>query len=355
MNNRDTKVYIAMSGGVDSSVAAAILKEQNYNCQGVFMVTHEEGKGELEDAQKAADRLGIELDVVDMRNDFTEVVDYFCREYSFARTPNPCVLCNRKIKFGKLWDYAKSKNADRIATGHYIKALPYNGQNQIYCAADTRKDQSYILSMVKKEVLEHVMFPIGSFQKAEIREMAGYLKLGLESKPDSQEICFIPENNYTKVLENLKPSLCNKGKILFTDGSELGVHQGIHKYTIGQRRGLGIAMGDPVYVVKLDHKSNTVILGGKKDLMTRSLVADKPNWLIEKIDEKPFKAIIKIRYNHRGAPGRVFPMGDKVRVEFNEEVSAVTPGQTAVFYRENIDGLQLLGGAWIESAGEIDI
>ena len=341
------KIYIAMSGGVDSSVAAAILKKQGYDCRGVFMITNDHADNDISDAKAVAQKLGINIDIVDFRLEFNDVLEYFCSEYKQGKTPNPCVYCNRNIKFGKLWQYAKSNGASFIATGHYIRSIPDSQSVRIYTAANLAKDQSYVLSMVPRDVIDHILLPVGNFSKDQIRQMASDLGLGIESKPDSQEICFIPDNNYVARLEQMCPEIRQEGSVVDSQGKVLGKHNGIHNYTIGQRRGLGIALGDPAYVVSLDARSNTVTLGSKAELMSKYLVAREVNWLIEK-PLKSFRAKVKIRYNHSGSWAVVTPDGERAYVEFNESVSAVTPGQTAVFYIEDELGLRLAGGGWID-------
>ena len=345
------KVCIALSGGVDSCVAAALLIEQGYNCLGVHMITHDDGKHESLEAKRIADKLGLSLEILDLRGEFEKVIEYFCTEYSLARTPNPCVFCNREIKFGYLWDYAKSKDCDFFATGHYIRSLDIDGDKCLYRASDLSKDQSYVLSMIDKEVISHILLPLGKLKKQQIRQIAAELELGIEDKADSQEICFIPDNDYIARLEQERPELVKEGNIVFTDGRVLGKHSGLHRFTIGQRRGLGVAVGSPIYVVKLDLETNTVILGEKKDLMTSSLIADGMNWLCTKPKEA-FDAIVKVRYNHSGAKAMVIPEGERVTIRFNEEISAITPGQVAAIYKEDANGTRLLGGGWILSSGE---
>ncbi|MBN1817498.1 MAG: tRNA 2-thiouridine(34) synthase MnmA [Sedimentisphaerales bacterium] len=342
-------VFVAMSGGVDSSVAAALLQQQGYHCSGLFMITNDQAQANQSDAQKVAEQLGIELHVLDLRGEFERIIRYFCDEYAAGRTPNPCVYCNRYIKFGLLWDFARERGADRIVTGHYARILYENGAAGLYEATNPQKDQSYVLSMIPRERLEQILLPLGSHAKDQTRTMAFEMRLHIEQKPDSQEICFIPDDNHIGLLEERRPDLVRSGKVVDSSGKILGEHTGLHRFTIGQRRGLGIAMGQPAYVIGLDPQTNTVILGSKEEVMASSLRAVGVNWLID----PPGQTIhgnIKIRYNHPGAPGKISPLGtdaNEVQVDFDEPVSAITPGQAAVFYLENDFGRQIAGGGWI--------
>jgi len=346
MAHLDKKLFVAISGGVDSSTAAALLIEQGYDISGVFMITCEQSHHAREQAQKTADSLGIKLHVIDMQNEFVQVLDYFRSEYKKARTPNPCVFCNRFIKFGKLWHYAKENGGEFFATGHYASVSKAD-DGVALCAADNFKDQSYALAMIDRDILKHLILPLGDFKKTETREIARKLELAAADAQESQEICFIPDDNYIAVIEQISPELASQGDIVDSCGNILGKHQGIHRYTIGQRKGLGVAMGVPYYVVHLDAKNNTVVLGPKDEVMHTRLLASNPNWLIDK-PENTFKANVKIRYNHKGAEATVSPHGDKVTVEFDNPILAITPGQLAVFYIDHNGKKRVGGGAWID-------
>ncbi len=242
MAGKKKKVFVALSGGVDSSTSTALLLEAGFDCAGVFMITNAQAGNALADAKKTAGKLGIKLHILDLRSDFENILDYFCSEYAKGRTPNPCVLCNRHIKFGKLWDYARDHGAELLATGHYARILKHNGQAGLYEGNVPVKDQSYVLSMINKNILPNIVLPMGERSKEQTRELAA--KFGLEAvhKAESQEICFIPDNDYVTVLEQRCPELVRKGNIVDSSGKVLGEHNGVHRFTIGQRRGLGVLL-----------------------------------------------------------------------------------------------------------------
>lgn len=348
-SRRSGKVFIAVSGGVDSATTAAMFTHAGFDCTAVFMKLYNEPLPNSADAEKVAKYLGIPFEVLDLTGEFKNVINYFCDEYKQAKTPNPCVFCNRHIKFGKLFEYAKSKGADFIATGHYAQVIKEKTGPALYAAANMAKDQSYALAMINRPVLENVLLPLGRFDKSQTRKMAESLSLEVSSKPDSQEICFIPDNDYAAKLEKLCPEVVRQGNIIDSSGEFLGTHNGIHRFTIGQRRGPKIAMGVPYYVTKLDASQNTVTLGTDDELLHKGLLAEGANWLIDKPSET-FAALIKIRYNHRPVPGYVQPEKDTVKVFFDQSVRAIAPGQTAVFYLKNEQGLKVAGGAWIKEA-----
>jgi tRNA-specific 2-thiouridylase len=347
--NKKTKVFIALSGGVDSSTAAALLGREGFDCEAVFMITNGNVRHAQADAEAVAGTLGIKLHVLDLREDFEQILDYFCREYKRGRTPNPCVFCNRLIKFGKLWDYARSQGAHFLATGHYARILRHNDIVGLYEAANATKDQSYVLAMIEKNVLPNILLPMGDYSKEQTRQMAAEFGLGTEHHEESQEICFIPDDDYVAVLEQRCPELARKGKIVDSSGKVLGEHNGIHRYTIGQRRGLRVAMGTPYYVTKIDAESNMVTLGPKDEVMSRKLRAVGTNWLTEE-QTSPFRAKVKIRYNDNGVSATVTLQNNDATIEFDEPVSAITPGQLAAFYIQEASQSRLLGGGWINEA-----
>ena len=340
------KVFVAVSGGVDSSTAAAILLEAGYDVSGIFMMTCDESESVAVEAQKVAETLGIELHVLDMRKDFEQVIDYFSSEYRQGRTPNPCVFCNRFIKFGKLWQFAKDNGAEYFSTGHYARVMETDTGTGLF-ASPAEKDQSYALAMIEREVLPHLILPIGDYTKDQTRQLSRQFGLATADREESQEICFIPDDDYVAVLENLLPELAREGSIVDSSGKTLGTHQGIHRYTIGQRRGLRVAMGKPYYVVGLDAKNNTVTLGPKEEVMHKKLIATGVNWLIEPPQDS-LRANVKIRYNEKASTGSVYIRDELIEVEFDKPVSAITPGQLAVFYVEQGADWRVAGGAWIE-------
>jgi tRNA-specific 2-thiouridylase len=332
---------------VDSSTTAALLRRDGFDCAGVFMITNDSARHAQTDAEVVAGKLGIKLHVLDLREDFERILDYFCGEYRRGRTPNPCVFCNKLIKFGKLWDFAQSQGARFLATGHYARILRHDSSVELYEAANTTKDQSYALAMIDKDVLPNIILPMGDYSKDQTRQMAAEFGLGTEHHEESQEICFIPDDDYIAVLEQRCPELVRKGNIVDSSGKVLGEHDGVHRYTIGQRRGLRIAMGRPYYVTKIDAESNTVTLGPKEEVMNKKFRTTGINWLTEK-PTSPFRANVKIRYNDKGASATVHPQQTRALVEFDEPVSAITPGQLAAFYVRQEGPCKVIGGGWID-------
>lgn len=361
------RVVLAMSGGVDSSVSAHLLVEAGHEVIGLFMRTgaHEEPAHGSEacatgtsprkvrgccsaidagDAQRVADRLNLPFYALNFEQDFGRIKDYFAEEYSRGRTPNPCVVCNTWLKFGKLWDYANAIGADYIATGHYAKIVRGEKGAELHRGDDPAKDQSYFLFGLRADLLPRILFPIGGMVKGEVRALAERLGMGLERKPDSQEICFVPTGDYQDFLRQYRPAAIGEpGPIVDSTGKRLGTHQGLGRYTIGQRKGLGIALGEPRYVVALEPEDNRVVIGTTELLQRDSLAAERTNWLIDP-PTAPLRCEVKIRYLHRPAPATV-EVGDtgRAQIRFDEPQSAITPGQAVVFYRDS----QVLGGGWI--------
>ena len=354
------KVVVAMSGGVDSSVAAALLKQKGYQVVGVTMcislqVEHSSnnrccGIDAIEDAKKVAYRLGIPHYVVDFRDVFHQkVVADFFQEYSRGRTPNPCIRCNQYIKFDLLMEKAKQLNADFIATGHHARIENGNatGRYLLRKGSDRYKDQSYFLYTMTQEQLSLTLFPVGNHTKTKVREIAGELRLPVATRPESQEICFIPGNNYTEFIRDYAPQAATPGPILSLRGETLGKHRGISFYTIGQRKGLGIAAPEPLYVVDIDHDQNTIVVGSKEETYSDELTASGLNWISIDRLEKPIRVKAKIRYRHPDAEAEITSITEgAVRVKFAKPQMAIAPGQAVVFY----NGDTVIGGGTIEQA-----
>lgn len=354
------RVVLAMSGGVDSSVAAYLLKRQGHEVIGLFMRTGvhaavDEGpahkKGccsalDAGDARRVADRLDIPFYALDFADDFGRIMDYFVEEYTHGRTPNPCVVCNNWLKFGKLWSYGKQLGADFIATGHYVRAAERDGQPGLYRALDPAKDQSYVLFGLRRRLLPHLLFPIGGYHKDEVRAMARELGLAVADKPDSVEICFVPDNDHAAFIRRHRPGLDTAGNIVDTRGTVLAPHAGIEKFTVGQRKGLGFGSAARRYVLEIVPETRDVVIGERDELLAPALRASRVNWLIDApADPRPCQA--KIRYRAEPAPATVTALPDGgARVDFAAPQSAITPGQAVVFY----DGERVLGGGWIEEA-----
>ncbi len=361
--NKKSRVAVAMSGGVDSSVSAAILKDQGYEVIGLTMrlwdPTEEAGEKfgrccspeDARDARRVAEQLEIPHYVINFRQAFEkEVVDYFVREYLRGRTPNPCIKCNERMKFNLLLRKAEELDCRFLATGHYarIERRADSGQRHfLFRGKDRHKDQSYFLFSMTQTQMAKVTFPLGGISKKEAREEALRLGLRVARKAESQEICFIPDDNYRNFLQKKGCHTGGEGRIVDRSGNLLGIHGGIHTFTIGQRRGLGLGGPSPRYVVALDPEKNEVVAGTKDDLLARGLIAGGMNWIAFPVLEKEIEVLVQIRYRHPGMAALVSPAeGGKVRVEFQEAIRSVTPGQAAVFYR----GEEVIGGGWIERA-----
>jgi tRNA-specific 2-thiouridylase len=355
-----SRVVLAMSGGVDSSVAAHLLREQGHEVIGLFMRTgaHEASPdrrsktccsvADALDARAVADRLDIPFYALDFADDFGRIMDQFADEYAAGRTPNPCVSCNIWLKFGKLWSYGKQVGADYVATGHYARiAHDAAGRPRVARAVDPDKDQSYVLFGLRAELLPHVLLPVGGHRKAEIRAMARALGLPVHDKADSQEICFVPDDDYLGFVRGRRPDLNTSGPIVDTEGNVLGRHGGIEAFTIGQRRGLGIAAaGEPRYVVQIEPASRTVTVGRREALDRAGLIASRFNWQ-GPVPDGPVSCLAQIRARHRAVPATVEPLeGGRARVVFDTPQPAVAPGQVVTVYENDL----VLGGGWIDRA-----
>lgn len=356
------RVLVAMSGGVDSSVTAALLKEQGYEVIGVTFRLWAGNEGQehakaccgidsVEDARQVAHKLGIPHYVFNMADFFTKtVVMNFIDEYAQGRTPNPCVRCNEFIKYRLFLQRAEALEADYIATGHYARILRgEDGRYRLLKAVDAQKDQSYVLYMLTQPVMAKVLLPLGQFTKAQVREIARALGLPVYNKPDSQEICFVEGDDYRSFLKKMRPDLIKPGPIVTEDGRVIGTHMGIAFYTVGQRHGLGISNydGQPLYVVKIDAAKNTLVVGKREAALTAEAMVEAVNWISGEIPNQPVRARVKHRYRSPEALAWVEPIGEtSVRVVWDEPQWAVTPGQIAVFYDAE-RGEEVLGGGTI--------
>lgn len=356
------RVVLAMSGGVDSSVSAYLLKQQGYDVIGLFMRTGVHGSDDARserkkgccsaidagDGRRVADRLDIPFYALDFEKEFDRIIDYFAEEYIAGRTPNPCVVCNNWLKFGKLWSFGKQLDADFIATGHYAQVVAGPGGPELRRGLDPDKDQSYVLFGIRRSVLPHLLFPIGGMRKDEVRRIARETGLGVAEKPDSVEICFVPDNDHARLVAERRPQRQTAGVFVDRAGRVLAEHEGIERYTIGQRKGLGYAAGSRRYVLEIIPQTNEVVLGDREDLLADELVASRVNWLTDGPPREPLRCTAKIRYRHAGAAAVVTATDSGAVVRFDEPQSAITPGQAVVFY----DGDRVLGGGWIEKRAE---
>ena len=347
------KVLLGMSGGVDSSVSAIILQKQGYEVIGCTMILWENENTEksINDAKKVCEKLNIDHYTYNLKNEFKKnVIDYFINEYKNARTPNPCIECNKFMKFGIFYEIAKELNCDYIATGHYARieySEKYN-QKVLRKSSENKKDQTYFLYNISNEVLKHIIFPLQEFSnKEDIRKIAKNEGLEIAEKKDSQEICFIQDNNYQKFLKEYGDLKNKAGNIMLKTGEILGKHTGIFNYTIGQRKGLQISYREPLYVINLDLDKNNVIVGTEKELYSKKLYAKNTNWIINIEKNKQVECYAKIRYRAKEAKAKLKVQDNKVEVIFDEPQRAITNGQSVVFYDE--DGIVLGGGTIIDS------
>ncbi len=333
------KVVVGLSGGVDSSVAALLLKEQGYDVIGVTMKTWDGAESIIEDAKRVADFLSIPYHVIDFTEEFhRHVVDYFAEEYLHGRTPNPCVVCNRHVKWEALLDRSREFGAELVATGHYARVEKLqNGRYALRSSVTAAKDQTYALYNLTQDQLARTLMPVGSFEKEEIRRMAREAGIPVAEKPDSQEICFIPDQDYAGFIERYTGKQIQPGNFVDSDGRILGRHKGIIHYTVGQRKGLNLALGHPVFVTEIRPDTNEVVIGTNEDVFTKSLLCSKLNWMeADGFHGSELRMLAKIRYAHKGAMCTIREAGeDLAECVFDEPVRAVTPGQAVVFYQDD--------------------
>lgn len=365
---QDTRVVVAMSGGVDSSVVAALLKEQGYDVIGITLQLYDHGmaiqkKGaccagqDIHDARRVAEQIGIAHYVLDYENRFkATVMEEFVDSYLAGETPVPCIRCNERVKFKDMLETARDLGAQCMATGHYIQRLDGGSRAELHRAVDPDKDQSYFLFSTTQEQLDFLRFPLGGLTKSETRDLAARFGLQVAAKPESQDICFVPEGKYTGVIEKLRPGAAEPGDIVHLDGRVLGQHEGIINFTVGQRRGLKVAVGDPLYVVKLDPEAREVIVGPREALLARHMRLREINWLgdqpLEEIGTAGLEIQVKVRSTTPPKPARLYLRQGTVEVELDEGEEGVSPGQACVFFEEG-PCARVLGGGWIAQADRV--
>ncbi len=355
---KETKVVVAMSGGVDSSVVAALMKQEGYDVTGITLKLYDDTKQSKEgrqccagqdilDAKRVSENINIEHKILFYQKKFkTEVIDSFIDSYANGETPIPCVQCNQTVKFRDLFKYAKELKADALITGHYVSRIQTNEQANMYRAKDHNRDQSYFLFSTTQEQLNYLRFPLGEIDKSETRSIAEKLKLNVASKPDSQDICFVPNGDYASVIKKFRPESFNPGKILNIEGKQIGDHDGIINYTIGQRKGIKIASKNPLYVVNINADNNTIIVGDKDCLEVKEIKLRNLNLLGSK---KEFQNIIniKVRSTGRLLKAKVKILENSADVEILDRETGISPGQACVFYSKDEVGDKVLGGGWI--------
>jgi tRNA-specific 2-thiouridylase len=337
------KAVIAMSGGVDSSVAALLMKNKGYNCVGATMQLYSEG--DCSDAKAVAEKLSMPFYIFPLKEEFkAQVIDKFIEFYENGKTPNPCVECNRTLKFGAMMDKMHELNADFVVTGHYARVVRENGEYKLKKAIDESKDQSYFLYMLTQEQLAHIKFPLGEYSKPEIRQIAEENDLITARKKDSQDICFVPDGDYVSFIKNYNNKEYPKGQFIHKTGFSFGEHKGIVNYTIGQRKGLGIAYKNPLYVLNIDPETNNVILGDNEELFTDTVVAKNVNIISGKAITEPIRVLARVRYRHKEQPALAWQdENGYLYVKFDEPQRAITKGQSLVIF----DCDTVLGGGEI--------
>ena len=358
---KDTKVVIAMSGGVDSSTVAGIMKKEGYNIIGVTLKLYDDNKEskntkqcctgqDIMDAKRVAQKLDINHKIFYYQSKFKEsVVDNFVESYLNGETPIPCVQCNKTVKFNDLFQESKNLNADALITGHYVKSLTKNNTTNMYRAVDESRDQSYFLFNTTREQLNYLRFPLGGMLKSETREIAKELGLNVADKPDSQDICFVPNGDYVSVIEKIRPDAFKKGNIKSSDGKVLGVHNGIVNFTIGQRRGIKIAAKDPLYVINIDPKKNEIIVGPKIELLKKDIILRDLNLLAD-ITDFDKEIFVKVRSTGKLIRSKLNIKDKFAHLNLFDDEFGISPGQACVFYSKDKFGDKVLGGGWISKS-----
>ncbi len=355
---KETKVVVAMSGGVDSSVVAALMKQEGYDVTGITLKLYDDTKQSKEgrqccagqdilDAKRVSENINIEHKILFYQKKFkTEVIDSFIDSYSAGETPIPCVQCNQTVKFRDLFKYAKDLKADALITGHYVSRVQSNGHASMYRAKDQNRDQSYFLFSTTQEQLDFLRFPLGEIDKSETRKIAEGLNLNVATKPDSQDICFVPNGDYASVIKKFRPESFKHGKILDLEGKQIGEHEGIINYTIGQRKGIKIASNNPLYVININADNNSIIVGEKKYLEIKKIKLRELNILGS---EKELKDLIniKVRSTGRLLKAKISIKDNLADVEILDKETGISPGQACVFYSKDDIGDKVLGGGWI--------
>ena len=357
--NKETRVVVAMSGGVDSSVVAALMKKEGYDVTGITLKLYDDTKQsrvgrqccagqDIMDAKRVSEKISIKHEILYYQKKFkSEVIDSFIDSYAAGETPIPCVQCNQTVKFRDLFKYAKDLNADALITGHYVSRIQQNGNASMYRAKDHNRDQSYFLFSTTQEQLNFLRFPLGEIDKAETRSIAKKLDLNVADKPDSQDICFVPNGDYSSVIKKFRPDSFKSGKIIDLDGNQIGEHEGIINYTIGQRKGIKIASNKPLYVININSDNNTVIVGNKENLEIKEIRLRELNILA---DKKEFDKVIniKVRSTGRLLKAKINLENNYAKVEILDKEIGISPGQACVFYSQDEYGDKVLGGGWID-------